>query len=315
MLPRRSRAALLGLLLTWPAGPALAWTDATRVRMLRDALKVSPPALRDILEHYEKDLVRGMLDPSKHEDEEVHFQDASGKRGLGAAAVARKSTGIRQMMMEQKPLRRVAYEMGTLAHLVADVEFPLNASDADPREPLYREAFRSYVESQLAKFPFVFDRQSETALKKGNLQAFMMASARRAARNYPHVGPAYKDDGTPVSRDALDERSVPFGVASLSYSHATSNIALVWRHLWQSVNGDLEGTPYLGAPPPEKVTLPPRPPRKTRREARTPPPSSAASPAPGKSPATRATPRPTPTLTPTPTPTPPAAPAESPRSR
>ena len=101
MLPRRTRAALAGLLMLWPAGPALAWTDATRVRMLRDALKVSPPALRDLLERYEKDLVRGMLDPSKHEEEEVHYQDASGKRGLGAVAVARKSAGISQMMVEQ----------------------------------------------------------------------------------------------------------------------------------------------------------------------------------------------------------------------
>ncbi|MBI4242226.1 MAG: hypothetical protein HY613_10945, partial [Candidatus Rokubacteria bacterium] len=140
MLPRRSRVGVLGLLLFWPAGPALAWSDATRLRMLSDALKVSPPALRDILERYQEDLTRGMLDPSRHEDEEVHFQDASGKRGLGAAAVARKSEAIRRMMLEQKPLRLVAYELGTLAHLVADVEFPLNASDADPREPLYREA-------------------------------------------------------------------------------------------------------------------------------------------------------------------------------
>jgi hypothetical protein len=298
MLPRRSRAGVLGLLLLWPAGQALAWTDATRIRMLRDALKVSPPALRHILERYEKDLARGMLDPSRHEGEEVHFQDASGTRGLGAAAVARKSDAIRRMMLEQKPLRRLAYEMGTLAHLVADVEFPLNASDADPREPLYREAFRAYVESQLDKFPFVFDRQSESALTKGDLGAFMMRSARRAARDYPHIGPAYKDDGTPVSRDALDERSVPFGVASLSYSHAASNIALVWRHLWQSVNGDLEGTPFLGAPPPEQVTLPKRPPKKGRRNtARTPAPAATVPPAPS----------------PTPSPTP--APADSPRGR
>jgi hypothetical protein len=260
-MPRRAGASALLVLLLWPASEALAWTEATRRRMIQDALKVSPAALRTVLMRYEKDLIRGMLEPSRREGEEVHFQHADGRKGMGAPGVAYKEAEIRRMLLAQRPLRRVAYEMGSLAHLVSDVEFPLNASDADPREPLYLEAYRRYVEVKLGKIPYVVERRPPPELEAGDLRAFMMADARRAAETYALIGPAFKDDGTPASPQALDERSVPFGIASLAYSRSTSAIAWVWLHLWRSVNGDLRETFLLELPPPEKVTIPPRTPR------------------------------------------------------
>jgi len=49
--------------------------------------------------------------------------------------------------------RRFAYEMGVLAHLTADVSFPLNASDDDVREPLYREATKTAADSSTPVVP------------------------------------------------------------------------------------------------------------------------------------------------------------------
>jgi hypothetical protein len=259
-MPRRTGLPILGALLLLPCGEAAAWTDVTRLRLLDDAMKMSPPALVAILKHHESALRRGMLEPSAHEDEEIHFQHPDLKRGLGAAAVDRKRREIVALLEERKSLRRFAYEMGVLAHLVADAEFPLNASDADPREPLYREAWRRYVEERLPKSPFVFDRDPPRTLAREDYRGFVLASARRAAANYAPIGPAFKEDGTPRSPQAVDERSVPFGIASLTYSHAASSIVWTWLHLWKSLNGDLEGTPALNLPPPRKAAVPARPP-------------------------------------------------------
>ncbi|MEK7798257.1 MAG: hypothetical protein AAB297_00380, partial [Acidobacteriota bacterium] len=123
-MSRRARATALLILAHWPVALAQSWTDATRSRMIKDALKISPPALREILLRHEKDLERGMLDPSRREDEEVHFQHADGRGGLAAAGVDRKVVEIRGLLQKRTPFARVTYELGVLAHLVSDAGFP-----------------------------------------------------------------------------------------------------------------------------------------------------------------------------------------------
>jgi hypothetical protein len=236
---RAALAVLFGcLVLLGAASPARAWSDATRLRMVRDALKVTPPALDAVLDHYRRELERGMLALSKHEEEEVHYQNVEGG-GLAAAAAARKSREALALLSEKGRLKRFAFEMGTLAHLVSDVSFPLNASDADPREPLYREAYRAYVESVLDKIPFVLDTTPAPALDRGDLEGYLQERARRAGRGYAAIGAAFKDDGTPRTADALDERSIPFGISSLAYSQAVNDIARLWAAVWQKSGGDM----------------------------------------------------------------------------
>ena len=243
-------ALAAGAVLAAAAGSeARAWTDATRVRMIRDALKVTPPSLNAILDHYRRDLDRGMTTPSSHESEEVHFQLADGSAGLAAAAVAAKGKEALSYLQRKHGLRRFTFEMGTLAHLVSDVSFPLSASDADRREPLYREAYRDYIERSLGKIPFVLDRAPAPLLDAGDLAGYLMESARRAGRDYARIGAAFNDDGSPRSSAALDERSVPFGLASLAYSQAVNDIVRLWTHLWASAEGDPSGAPYGVAPP------------------------------------------------------------------
>ena len=206
--------------------------------MVRDALKVTPPALDAILDHYRREMERGMLAPSKHEEEEVHYQNVEGG-GLAAAAAARKSQEALALVSEKGRLKRFAFEMGTLAHLVSDVSFPLNASDADPREPLYREAYRVYLESVLDKIPFVLDEAPSPVLDGGDIEGYLKESARRAGRGYASIGPAFRDDGTPRTPDALDERSIPFGIGSLAYSQAVNDIARIWTAVWRKSGGDM----------------------------------------------------------------------------
>jgi len=301
-MSRRAWATALLILAHCPVALAQAWTDGTRSRMIQDALKISPPALREILLHYEKDLLRGMLDPSRREGEEVHFQHADGRGGLAAAGVERKVAEIRDLLKRRASFARITYEMGILAHLVSDAEFPLNASDSDPREPLYRDAYRRYAERMLGRIPFVVDREEPASLKKDDVRGFVLGIAKRTGKNYALIGPAFKDDGSPVSPSSLDERSVPFGITSLSYSHAACDVAWIWKHVWTSIHGDMQGTPFLNAPPPEKVIVPPRPPRTRKRSQpgaaapkdRPAPQATGANPAPGPAAMPGATPGSTP---------------------
>lgn len=226
----------LAAILAATVAPASAWTDGTRARMLRDALKVTSPELDAVLKHYHKDLERGMFELTPHEDEEVHYQVPGGGPGLAAAAAAKVAADAAPLVLEKHGLRKFTFQMGLLAHIVADVNFPLNASDADPREPLYREAYRQYVEKVLVKIPYVLDQQPAPALDTSGVESYLMAGAERAARDYKSIGPAFKDDGTPRSPSSLDERSIPFGAASLAYSQAVNDIVRLWERVWRETD-------------------------------------------------------------------------------
>jgi hypothetical protein len=185
----------------------------------------------------------------------VHYQLADGSAGLAAAAVAAKEQETLALLQRKHALRRFTFEMGALAHLTSDVSFPLNARDSDPREPLYREPYRIYIEGMLSKIPFVLDTAAAPRLDAGDTEGYLMDSALRAGANYERIGPAFKDDGTPRTPDAVDERSMPFGIASLAYSQAVNDIVRLWDHVWRLAEGDFSGQPYrqeapLPAPPP-----------------------------------------------------------------
>jgi len=288
MSSTRAGAALLLLLAASPSAPVLAWTDATRTRMLDDAIKVSPPALRAILERYDRELGRGMLEPSRREGEEVHFQNTDDSRGLAIDAALQKEDEVRSLLNARRSFKRVTFELGVLAHLVSDIAFPLNASDKDPREPLYREPYRIYIGTMLARIPCVLEPPPSIDAVKQNPRAYLTAMAARAGRNYALIGPAFKDDGTPRAPDALDERSVPFGIASLSYSSAVNGIVRAWMHLWASVDGDMQGTIFLTQPPPKPVTLPARRARRGKALPAAPAPSPSVPPTAAPAPSTAA---------------------------
>ena len=159
----------------------------------------------------------------------------AGRGGVDAARLA--APGAEHASVLQKHgLRKFTYQMGLLAHLVADVNFPLNASDADPREPLYRDAYRQYVETMLTRIPYVLNVATGPALERDGVEAYLMAGAARAGRDYGAIGPAFKDDGTPRSAAAVDERSLPFGAASLAYSQAVNDIVRLWEQVWKAAD-------------------------------------------------------------------------------
>ena len=56
---------------------------------------------------------------------------------------------------------------------------------------------------------------------------------------------AYAAAGNPPAAAAFDDRSVPFAVASLSYSRTVTRVVRVWIRAWRDASGDVSRTPYL----------------------------------------------------------------------
>jgi hypothetical protein len=234
-------AALLAAL---ASGPALAWTDAARRRMADDAMRMTPPSLNTLLEHYRSELIHGMLDPSREEGGEEHRQRTTGAYGKAAALMASRAQQAITIIGQPGRLSLAIYAMGTAAHFVADLNFPLNTGESEAGDPVFYSSYDAYVEKMLGFFPVVLDRSPSEELDGHRLEDFGRAAARRASRFIPPIRNAYTPDGKPRSASAFDERSLPFGVASLCYSQSVNDIARVWNYIWRQAGGDLEGLPF-----------------------------------------------------------------------
>jgi hypothetical protein len=236
------------LILLAAGGPAFAWTDLTRRRMLDDAVKLTPPALRAVLERYRGDLVDGMLDPSRAESGEDHRQREGGY-GHAARTIGLRCEQAQTLVGKPGRLGLAVYALGNAAHFAADVNFPLNTGGDGRTDPVFYAAYQRYVETTLGRFPVVLNREDSPELRESRLEDFGRAAARRASAFLPPIQAAYTPDGKPRSASSFDERSLPFGIASLSYSNAVNDIARVWIHVWESVGGDPSGRPFSADSP------------------------------------------------------------------
>ncbi len=225
------------------AAPAFCWTAATRVEMVDDAVKLMPPTLRSVLEKRRDDLRRGMLEPMIEEDALSHRPPSEG--GSLPDSVDEAAHQLVLSTSTHVPFRDVARRFGELAHFVADAGFPPAASGASG---VGRYAdFAAFCESRRPRFPLVFYGHDSPTLARDDFKAFTRSIIDRAHAEDANLARAYAEAAGHDDPTAFDDRSVPFAVASLSYSRSVTDIVQAWLAAWRDCHGDLHGTPYAGA--------------------------------------------------------------------
>jgi len=242
----KPRSAVLGILtLGWLASPAFAWTPATRIGMVDEAVRLMPPSLRLVLERHRADITRGAVEALAHEDDPGHL--APQNQGSLDRSVADAARDLVQSVEGTQPIRQIAYRFGVLAHYVADAGFPPGVGGTDVGRR-YAD-FAKFCESRRSRFPLVFYGQDDADLAKGDFQAFARAAIERARTDGDALERAYVAAGTPPAPSAFDDRSVPFAVASISYSRTVTDIVRAWTAAWAAAGGDLGGAPYAKPAP------------------------------------------------------------------
>jgi hypothetical protein len=223
--------------------PARSWTASTRIVMIDDAIKLMPPSLRKVLERRRSDVVRGMLEPLTQEDTLPHRPpwEHGTLEPTVDAAVRDLVSGVETRVS----FHDVARRFGVLAHFVADAGFPPGA--AGPPGASHYAHFAAFCEGRRARFPLVYYGSAQDAMSITDFQAFTLGILERARAEDSTLGRAYAQAGGAVDGPAFDDRSVPFAIASLSYSHSVTDIAQAWLAAWRECHGDFGGTPYQGA--------------------------------------------------------------------
>jgi len=240
------RRISIAMLLLIVSAPAQAWQPETRLELADEALRLMPASLRLVLEKHRQQVRRGMLEPMVHEDRPEHRAPWAG--GSLDARFTEEIEGLIEALGRERPaFRDIAQRFGRVAHYVADAGFPPGVSRGDAAGRFGH--FSSFCESRREKFPVVFYGHQDPDLERYDYQAYVLGVMRRAASEDEQLAAAYARAGDPPDPAAFDDRSVPFAVGSLAYSHSFTDIVRVWLHTWRQAGGDIGRTPYLKKQP------------------------------------------------------------------
>ncbi len=203
------RLASLLLFLT-TAAPALAWTPAANQRIALKGAELGPPDLRLVIDQFRDEYARGVEMPVD--------------RARLRTRIEAESRGIVQMIRTNKPMALVVERLGYLARLVGEANNPMQG-DAD---------FERYFELRMKRFPTVFYADRRLALG-----SYIDRTFARTAKFVPLMTEEYSRG----SSATFDDRSTAFGVASVCYSHAVSDVANLQVFIWREAGGNVRNAP------------------------------------------------------------------------
>lgn len=236
--------ALLSVVVT--TRPGHAWTPESQVFLARQAVKVAPKDLRrQILRHMDE-VEKGALAPFK--DGNAAYHQRTEENGQLHLVIQREVERTIAAIKAHKPFDEIAYQVGVVAHYVADAHNPLNTSDRDASEKHYYADFLDYLESTQDRLEIVFyglDRQFETDRRLGGDGGYIERTLARSRDLYDTVSSEYRRIGKLPGRAYFDDRSSAFGTAALLHSRAVTTTAQILRYIWvEAGGGDWRPTPH-----------------------------------------------------------------------
>ena len=215
---KRLGIALLFLSL---ALPAMAWTRAADQRIATKSAELAPPDLRLLITKYHDEYLHGVDDALAAEGTDIH------RRKLRERIVA-QTHGIVKMIRSNESMSGVVRELGSLSHFVGDANNPFHIGDDDAEE---RVDFEQYFERRLARFAPVFygfDRNFALSTYLDRMFARTTSFSPLMAEEYARGNGA-----------TFDDRSTAFGVASVCYSHAITDMVNLEYFIWKTAGGSV----------------------------------------------------------------------------
>ena len=229
------RRAQIVLLLTFLPITAQAWTRASDERIAKKAAALAPPDLRLVIERLEGDYKLGIERAQSEEGAETHHFFVLSREGRLRERIERETRGIVQMIRTGEPMHAVVQRLGVLSHLVADANNPFHVAKDDSRLAASHNDYEQYFERKLSKFPTVFyglDPQF-------TLGPYLDKTFARTAKFYPLMSEEYFRSGERRTSAEFDDRSTAFGVASVCYSRAVTDLVNLYYYIWKEAGGDV----------------------------------------------------------------------------
>ncbi len=226
--------ALGALLLLAGSAAARGWTPRTQQTIAWEAAQLAPPDLSRQIIKRRSSYLAGAVQPFADTDASRHRKSPDGSLDQALTeAVTQAVAAIRS----HRPFDEIVQRMGVAAHFMADANNPLAASAADPEMGRYFVDFLRYAETAEPRFPLVFYGIRPGLEREGGLTELLAEALRRGRALSPVIGMEYRRIDFDSGIGVFDDRSTAFGVASISFSHAVTDVAAVLRYIWLRAGG------------------------------------------------------------------------------
>lgn len=234
----------LGLL---AAAPAEGWSPATQAVIAEEAAALAPRDLARQIAKHKKQLEAGVVAPFSDRDAGAHMEDEDGTGSLARTISAEVEATI-AAIRDHRTFAEVVQRLGMVSHYVADANNPLNTSAADGQEGRYFRDYLRYVDSALPRFPLTFFGLEPGLERAADVSPLIRRTLSRSRTYYPMIGLEYRRVGYAAGEGVFDDRSTAFGVSSLAFSHAVTDVAQVFRYIWLKAGGadPRRGLPLAG---------------------------------------------------------------------
>lgn len=223
------------LLLLLPT-TAFAWTRTSDQQIAYRAAQLAPHDMRLIITKYHSQYYAGVDRALAEEGTDAH-------RARLRERIESEANNIVGLIRTRKPMQEVVFRLGMLAHLVGDANNPFHVATDAEVEPSHAD-FEGYFERRMARFPTVFYGLDP----RFALTPFVDRTLHRTARLAPLMDEEYFRGGARHTSAEFDDRSTAFGVASICYSHAITDIVNLDYYIWRQAGGDVRQAAAMIAP-------------------------------------------------------------------
>lgn len=224
-------STLLSLILV--CVPAAAWTLPAERALATAALELGPPDLARLAVIHERALEQGLVDAARHEQQAIETHLGVDRGPLERLLKNEMDEAVR-VMKERRPIEELVYQLGVIAHLTGDLNHPIHLG-REQRMDGRRNDFEQYLERSLRKFPTVF-----YGIEPSRSPERVIRQARARAETYePLLRSQYFGQGEERWSRQFDDRSTAFAIASLSWSHAVTDLTNIYYIIWQRAGGDV----------------------------------------------------------------------------
>ncbi|MBN1551837.1 hypothetical protein JW979_10225 [bacterium] len=222
---RNHRILLIGILSCFfITASGFAWTHGSYMCIVSDAKHLMPENLQQLMDRFQSQLIRGV-----QETDETYLN----RDDIVKEILSESEKGITSIK-KNKSYDQAVWRMGKIAKYIANLNHPLMHTSA-AENITWMTDYDIFLEKNHAHFRIRWPGQSRRPRSSTQLDHLLLESVDKTDKVSQILVKTLQTENIPINQ--YDVRSIPFGVGSISYSHAVSNTAMSWLYIWDQCGG------------------------------------------------------------------------------